>query len=73
MARCRSCRAPIEWVATESGKHMPVEEREGGNLVLDRDLLGENPVARVVADGEGTHVSHFATCPDGDRWRGRKP
>ena len=70
MKRCRSCRALIEWVHTEAGKRMPVEEQEGGNVLVDADLVGER-VARYVGDGEGTHVSHFATCPQAAAWRKR--
>ena len=70
MTRCRSCAKKVLWVTTENGKRMPVEEHETeqGNLLLENDLLGD-PVARVVAPGEGTHVSHFATCPDAEGWR----
>jgi hypothetical protein len=67
-ARCRSCAKTVLWVTTENGKKMPAEESENGNLLLENDLLGD-PVARVVDPGEGTHVSHFATCPQAEGWR----
>jgi hypothetical protein len=48
---------------------MPVEaDGETGNVVIGRSLLNE-PVAFVVEPGEGTHVSHFATCPQAKEWR----
>lgn len=68
MGQCRSCYARVEWVRTESGRRMPVEETEGGNIRLDKDLLGER-VAVMVPEGEGTHVSHFARCPQSKEWR----
>lgn len=72
MSRCKSCKASILWAESEAGKRVPVEKKEGGNLVLDGDLFGktETPIARYVGDGKGTHVAHFATCPDADAWRG---
>ena len=69
MARCLSCRAEIEWATSSStGRPMPIEKSPGGNIVVDRDLLGE-ATASIVAAGAGTHVSHFATCPDAKDWR----
>lgn len=65
--RCRSCRAEVVWTVTTSGRRMPVEAAERGNVVLGRE--GEALVARVVDDGQGTHVSHFATCPQANSWR----
>lgn len=71
--RCRSCGAEITWAITvATGRPMPVdvEERADGNLRLDRNLMGEL-TAEYVAPGEGTHVSHFATCDDPKQWRKR--
>lgn len=58
--RCRSCGARITWLLTSKGKSMPVdaEPAAGGNL-----QIGDDGVVTVVKAGEGTHVSHFATCP----------
>lgn len=70
MALCRSCGAHIEWAETERGKRMPVEKAEnGGNVILQEQLDGGTPTAVVVGAGKGTHVSHFATCPDAPHWR----
>lgn len=46
---------------------MPVEWSQGGNLVL-RDGPRQ-AVAVIVPDGQGTHVSHFATCPKAGDFR----
>ncbi len=72
MATCRTCGAEIAWVFSESGVRMPVDpgERPDGNLVIEPDLTGRK-VARVVAPGKGTHVSHFTTCPDASKHRKR--
>jgi hypothetical protein len=55
IAHCRSCLAPICWLRTVSGKWMPVnaETAEEGDEVFQH----------------GKHVSHYATCPQGSRWR----
>lgn len=59
--RCRSCEAPIEWAITEKGRRIPLDVDDGqpGNIVITAD-----GVAHVVADGEGTHRTHFSTCPN---------
>jgi len=71
MARCRSCGAPIIWALTKSGKPMPVTRRDGGNVELEpvSDDPSDGFTARIVPDGCGAYVSHFATCPQAKRWR----
>jgi len=77
VASCRSCDAPVDWALTEAGRRMPVDagERPDGNLAVSghgrmmraRALKdGEQP-----AEGERRTVSHYATCPDSDKWRDR--
>lgn len=55
ITRCRSCGARIVWFKTDAGKNMPVDADtvEAGDTELDLPR----------------HVSHFSTCPDGNRWR----
>jgi hypothetical protein len=56
-ASCRSCDEEVYWITTANDRKMPVDcTVEGGHAPTDRD------------PGQG--VSHFATCPDRDRWRG---
>ena len=78
---CRSCRAPIVWAVTERGKDMPIDQApvEGGNVYF----VGSpgSRVVRVLSDPQPTleeqtdsadglrYVTHFATCPQADRWR----
>lgn len=54
-ARCRSCKAPIQWVKTTKGKAMPVDLDDASR---GRKLF--NPK---------TMVSHFATCPHAEEHR----
>lgn len=60
MARCKSCDAPIVFVETAAGRKIPLNLGmvERGNIVIE----GEPPIARVVDDGSGKFISHFATC-----------
>jgi hypothetical protein len=59
---CRSCGADIEWVETVSGSRMPFNPPV--RFVTQFDL--DDDVAEV---DRAASVSHFATCPDADRWR----
>jgi len=70
--RCGSCGAPIVWAHNVYGKREPIDAAPvaGGNIVLVG--LGEPPRAEHVKPGVGTHVSHFATCPDARKWRRRQ-
>lgn len=73
MASCRSCGAPIEWAKwADSGKAVPldVEPAVNGNLAM---VAGK--VHRFTYEdfklGRERRVSHFATCPDADKWRSK--
>lgn len=75
---CRSCRAPIMWVRTESGSNMPIDTApvENGNVILSWDDDGRS-VAVFIRKGETPpagkprYVSHFATCPKSRTHRGQ--
>ena len=64
VSRCRSCRAPIVWAETRGGSKMPVDKVpvKGGNIALE--YIAGQWVADKVTEGTGTHVTHFATCPN---------
>ena len=72
IATCKSCGARIMWCITITGKRMPVDARESprGNLTLEPQPDGEL-LARYVPPGEGTHSSHFATCPNAAEHRNK--
>ena len=56
MSKCRSCGEEIVWLDTDSGKKIPVD----ADTVFDKEA--------TVFDPEQM-ISHFATCPDADKWR----
>ncbi len=68
MTRCRSCDAPIVWATTPSGRKMPLSAVADGHGNV---RLRSDGVALVVALGEGSYVSHFATCPQAAQHRRR--
>jgi len=53
---CRTCGAPIVWMKTQNGRNIPV----------DADTV-HDPEAKIF--DSAVHTSHFATCPDDDKWR----
>ena len=69
MSTCTGCGAAIRWTLTASGKRMPVDAKPEKRIVLDDVRLGDDPPTARVVD---TYVSHFATCPDRDRFRKRE-
>lgn len=79
MAQCKSCDAEIEWCRSQYGSPMPLDvtrdgrgniiETPGGNLAL----VNGQAHAYTEADrklARDRRRSHFATCPQGDKWRG---
>lgn len=64
MPYCKSCGKKIMWVKTEEGRNMPID--------YDPEL------EHLFADGHPVEfdydsmVSHFATCPEADKWRKNK-
>jgi hypothetical protein len=72
-AECRSCRAKIIWAKTVNNQSIPLDAEpvEDGNMDL------QHGVATVVKKEErlpGTllYKSHFATCPDAQKYRSKK-
>lgn len=68
---CRSCQAPVIWARTKNGKAIPIDaEPADSGQKPNLKLLPGNPVAaEYVGAGEGTHVSHFVTCPNAIKHR----
>jgi hypothetical protein len=71
-AECRGCGDAIMWVAIPGFRRpqpVNIEPVEGGNIILERDE-GQLQGRLVAADpGVIRHVSHFATCPQAQRFR----
>lgn len=83
MSTCKGCGAPIDWITTKAGKHMPVDPEpvfivmgggpdyfitdEGDMLIGRRALPAEERPELEVA-----FVPHWKTCPDAGRFRRRK-
>lgn len=68
---CRSCMAAIVWREhARTGAVAPIDAEpvEGGNIRLLPDGRYE-VAAEPDLFGEPRYVSHYATCPDADRWR----
>ena len=72
MSLCRSCGQQIVWAFTEPGRRMPVDAgpHPDGTITL-RTVAGE--MFAVIDPGEPgpKHRSHFASCPQADKWRRR--
>lgn len=58
MPRCKTCKASIIWMKTKVGKNMPVN--------FDDEIKTETEF------DPKRMVSHYATCPDADKFRGSK-
>jgi hypothetical protein len=52
---CRSCGAEIVWLRTKAGRLIPVNAA----TALETDTEFDH----------NRHVSHFATCPQANKWR----
>jgi hypothetical protein len=65
LGTCRSCGAKVEWAELTSGRRMPfdppiVAVRSQGSVLDGR-------VIEMV--DSAVSISHFATCPDANKWR----
>lgn len=58
VTNCRSCNERMVWLVTSKGKKMPVDAEtvEAGDEEFDPKR----------------HTSHFATCPDAEKFRKEK-
>lgn len=77
--RCRSCKAPIVWAYTLGGKRAPFERDDQGEYVIEHGSARHvGPAPQQLELGAPAEPppprfkSHFASCPDGDKWRGKK-
>lgn len=74
---CRGCGKPIIWIAEEkTGKKIPLDPRPPVYEVTESfDAREKNEPANRITFGRRNlkaYVSHFATCPDADRFSGSR-
>ena len=68
-ARCSGCGRVIMWTVTEKGKRSPVDPTPEKRVVIKPNPDDvTTPLSRVVS----TFVSHWATCPEAERFRKAK-
>lgn len=79
MSLCRSCGADIKWIELSSGKKMPVDseavswdEAEEGMALVSEDGDVQKSAGNLIDDDRLWYVSHFATCPQANKWRKEK-
>ena len=61
MPECKKCGAEIKWMQTVNSKWIPV----------DVDTIDDR--GAIIFDQDQGMISHFATCPEADHFRKRKP
>ncbi len=66
MTDCQSCGVEVKWIKLRPQmKNHPLNPIPRKVIVLGDIISGGSPVGKLV-DG---YESHFATCPDADKWR----
>lgn len=66
--KCRSCGAPVKFIKSKRGKWMIVDAKPVEGSLGDQLVFGDGSV-RKAKEGEKGYVTHFATCPDADKFR----
>jgi hypothetical protein len=61
---CRSCHAPITWYELISGRRHPVN---AGAVILQTQHDDAGQLVGTIDSSD----SHFATCPDAQKWSRR--
>lgn len=72
MRKCKYCGAWIDWITTQTGRHMPVEPRpvvirtdRGAENFITRDgktVRGERTPAGPIGGNRVAYVPHWAWC-----------
>jgi hypothetical protein len=75
-ARCKACNGELLWTTTATGKLMPLDvavDKEGNVYVEDGCgyVLSDESLNAAREANRPLHKSHFATCPEADRFRRR--
>lgn len=83
MAKCRGCGEPIMFIKMRStDKYVPVnpspvyvEDKTAKDIIITQDGRVSNGRREYVASNNKLltkgYISHFATCPFADRFRGK--
>ena len=76
---CRACGAPIGFIKTKAGKTVPVDEKSlnflpdpNGNelfVLVDGSTQRGTLVEEESNSSQIGFISHFATCPEADKFR----
>ena len=84
ITNCRACGAEIGFIKTQAGKTMPVDAKskwiatdpEGipfvladGSVVKAKEMACDDYAEATKAGYQIGYVSHFATCPEADKFR----
>lgn len=82
MPNCRGCGKEIKFIKVKTGRWMPCDtERhtvikdENGSMTLvteDGDVIKGIPTASADGANASGYISHFATCPMANNFRGRR-
>jgi hypothetical protein len=69
ITKCSGCNQEIFFIITKNGKAMPVDAEivtsDGKQLLWVDELTG----FRKLEAGRKGYISHFATCPDANKFR----
>jgi hypothetical protein len=60
VAECRSCKAPIVWGRTPSGKAMPLDAKTEKRALANARAKDGAPIVEIVT----VYVPHWVTCPN---------
>jgi hypothetical protein len=70
--KCRSCGADVIWALSRNGKPMPFDAKPVTGIYYLIDGIHPEEKLAVHATRPETGPlfrSHFATCPDAEKWR----
>lgn len=68
MSKCKSCKAEIIWGKTKKDKWIPINFDSLSSTDL-RYLQVANAEQNPILFRYGEHISHYATCPEADKFR----
>ncbi len=74
-SKCRSCGKEIVWAKTQHGKAVPLDPKAlVFSVMMEKgEMLAISITGHKGHAGDTIMVSHFATCPDANKWSGHKP